>query len=234
MDATKLDDIDLRVEAMGEDLSEAERRILDLQEENHELRRENADFRQRLAMIEAILGIRAPVPAVQGDAMDVGDDHERQDDDPEGVDNDDEDQDEEGSAALDKGAQQDEDEAKEEEDDPLPIMCARPDCNKRYKTQAALDRHVARTHDSDPATRKAHVCAVCSASFDKAVGLRTHEQEHKANGSHVESRLPVPGGCFCPACGRDLVTRRRLSNHISRTHPGWREENKWWKNKGDD
>ena len=177
MDAAKLEEIDLRVEAMGEDLSEAERRILDLQEENNQLRRENIEFRQRLATIEAILNIQAPEPVAQGDLMNI----DIYNNEAKAENSNDEGEDDEG------GAVRHQKEAEEEEEDgnhqqqaeTFPFKCIRPNCNKQFKSQATLDRHLARTHDSDPATRKAHVCAVCNASFDKATVLRSHVREHK-------------------------------------------------------
>ena len=177
MDAAKLEESDLRVEAMGEDLSEAERRILDLQEENNQLRRVNTEFRQRLATIEAILNIQAPEPVAQGDLMDV----DIYNDEDKDENSDDDGKDDEGGAVLhhEEAEDQEEDEKPQQQVDPLPFKCNRHNCNKQFKSQATLDRHLARTHDSNPATRKAHVCAVCNASLDKATVLRSHMREHK-------------------------------------------------------
>jgi hypothetical protein len=238
----EISNIENRHDVLEEDQIETERTIVLLQEETQRLRRENAEFRQRLAMIEATLANQTPAGAAQGDPMEV-DDEDDDDDEEEseggsgegGDDDEDEDEDEEGGggAALEDGGDEQEDEdgaAAAVVADTLPFKCTRPGCHKAYRSQAALDRHMAETHNSDPATRKAHVCPVCNKSYDTHKAVVAHRRNHKPEGSSERGRVPVPGGCVCPVagCGEDHVTVDRRRHHVASKHPGWRAANPGW------
>lgn len=117
-----------------------------------------------------------------------------------------------------------------EKADPHPFKCSEPGCNFEYTHRANLDQHMANTHTSDPATRKAHVCPVCSASYDKASSVKTHLKLHDP--AAQAERQPVPGGCVCPVagCGKVCKSLMNRKDHLARNHKGWRKAHPGWKN----
>jgi uncharacterized coiled-coil protein SlyX len=226
-------------------LAEAERTIAELrvkvsavEQLNRQTQRKYARLLERVERIEQVLQTEQPVPeaAADGEAMDVDEDEvddEEVDDGEEEDEGEGEDEEHEGDEDGEEGEEEDEsEEAQEEMADTHPFKCTRPGCHFEYAHQNRLAQHMANTHDSDPATRKPHVCPICSANYDTVETLKNHRILHKPAGYHLASRRPVRGGCICPVpgCGKDCKNLLSRRNHLSHNHKGWRTAHPQWKN----
>lgn len=222
---------DQRLAAAEEKILKLEVKVDALEQLHQQMRRKYARLLER---VEGALGAQPPTTEAAQQAAEEARESEGETEDEEGEEEETggegENEDEEQGEDDDEEYNGDEDEEVGEPADPHPFKCTRPGCHFEYALRAYLDQHMANTHNSNPATRKPHVCPACPASYDTAPLLRAHARLHDP--ASRASRRPVPGGCICPVagCGRvckSLVYRR---DHLARSHKGWRKAHPGWKN----
>jgi hypothetical protein len=238
----RLDQLEAEMLGQKGDMEEQAESLTIVVRENTRLANEVAALKVTVAVLKHRLGL--PVSDDEGEDEDEDEDEGEDEDEDEGEDeeegedegeNEDEDKDEgededeeeeEAGDAEEVDANGDEDEQAEEPDPAtyLPFACGEPRCHFAFKTQAGLDNHTESTHNSDPAGRKALVCDICGASYDKLGTLQKHAAKHKP--AHVAKRnalrRPAADGCPCPICGYDCGTRLNRLDHLARRHKDWR------------
>ncbi|OXA41528.1 Zinc finger protein 62 [Folsomia candida] len=87
---------------------------------------------------------------------------------------------------------------------PVRFRCAL--CDKEFKDQGNLRRHIIAAHTME----KAHVCSTCGKRFKAADILKYHMTTHQE-----KSTLPV---LVCESCPRTFLHPSSLWSHVSRIH----------------